>query len=550
MGFITAERVQRDIIGFSIDDFVEEDSKCRYIVRLIDKLDLKDLYSNYKGQGAASYDPKIMLAIWFLAYSEGISSSREIEKLCHKHLDFIYISANLRPDHTTLCRFMQRNGDLWPKYFTQIVELGKKMHISDFKEVMIDGTKMKAKSSRKQSMRERKINRYMEAVKKDIEEYKAKLSLMEKEEVPNKEYAEKEDLQKLKKKLERLEKTEKLLVAGKDELVKRKESLRPKDRENHQINLQEHDAMMMDHSLGQGYHPGYNAQITVDSKTQFIVSCSLTQDRNDQRQFSLMHEMTEETLGSNKNRVYGADSGYNTFDQLEYMSINEVNAYVRDPMLKNLKREALPELIRSKRKLYHIDFIYDKDSDSYTCPAGEKLFSSGSKSEKVSSEKSSSSKRKKYGRKDCQGCPLFSQCLGENSKKKGKEIEGDIREYLAEAMRLKMMSPEAEEIMMKRQTTVEPVFGYIKETLGFRRFRRKGLRNAAREFAFICMAVNINKLFRLHGSFKGLSSTIFIILFTLKALLDDLRERLSNQGRISSDYHIIYNEPFYAQAFC
>lgn len=536
MGFITAERGQWDIIGFSIDDFVEEDSKCRYIVRLIDSLDLRDLYSNYKGQGAESYDPKIMLAIWFLAYSEGVSSSREVEKLCHKHLDFIYISANLRPDHSTLCRFMQRNGDLWPKYFTQIVELGKKMHISDFKEVMIDGTKMKAKSSKKQSMRERKITRYMEAVKKDIEEYKTKLSL---EEAPEEKAAEKEDLETMKKKLERLEKTEEILVASKKELVERKQALRPHLREGHQINLQEPDAMMMDLALGQGYHPGYNAQIAVDSKTQFIVSCSLTQDRNDQRQFSVMHEVTEETLGSNKKRVYGADSGYNTFDQLEYMDKNKVNAYVRDPMLKNLRRESLSELIESKRKLYHVDFIYDKDSDSYTCPAGEKLFAS----------KSKSSGRKPYRRKDCSGCPLFSQCLGEKSKKKGKELQGDIREYLAEAMRLKMMSPEAEDIMMKRQTTVEPVFGYMKETLGFRRFRRKGLWNATREFAFICMAVNINKLFRLR-SFKGFSSTIFIVLVTLKALLDDLRARLTNQLRISSDYPEICFEPFYAQAFC
>lgn len=547
MGFITAERTQRDIIGFSIDDFVEEDSKCRYIVRLIDKLDLKELYLNYKSQGAESYDPKIMLAIWFLAYSEGVSSSREVEKLCHKHLDFIYISANLRPDHTTLCRFMQKNGDLWPKYFTQIVELGKKMKISDFKEVMIDGTKMKAKSSKKQSMRERKITRYLEAVRKDIEEYKAKLSLQEKEETPSEE---KEELEKLKKKLDKLEKTEDLLKTRKDELVERKETLRPKDREGHQINLAEPDAMMMDLALGQGYHPGYNAQIAVDSKTQFIVSYSLTKDRNDQRQFSIMHEVTEKTLGSNKDRIYGTDSGYNTFDALEYVDVNNVNAYVRDPMLKNLRRETRAELLASKRKLYHIDFIYDKDSDSYTCPAGEKLYPSKGKSEKESKSERGS-KRKPYRRKDCLGCPLFNQCLGENSKRKGKEIEGDLREYLAEAMRLKMMSPEAQEIMMKRQTTVEPVFGYMKETLGFRRFRTKGLKNVSKEFAFICMAVNINKLFRLiQGSFKGHFSGILALLFSLKALLDESRARFINQDRISSDYTRMCSEISYAQVLC
>ena len=137
MGFITSDRTQQHIFGYSLDDFVEKESKCRYIVETVDELDLSELYSNYSNQGAESYDPKIILEIWFLAYSEGETSSRKIEELCKKHFDFIYISGNLKPDYSTLCRFMQRNSHLWPKYFLQIVEIAKKKKLSEFKEIMV-----------------------------------------------------------------------------------------------------------------------------------------------------------------------------------------------------------------------------------------------------------------------------------------------------------------------------------------------------------------------------------------------------------------------------
>ena len=77
MGFITANREQNIIFGFSLDEFVEKDSKCRYILKVIDKLDLRELYSRYSLQGAEAYEPKIILATWFLAYCEGVTSTRK-----------------------------------------------------------------------------------------------------------------------------------------------------------------------------------------------------------------------------------------------------------------------------------------------------------------------------------------------------------------------------------------------------------------------------------------------------------------------------------------
>jgi transposase len=476
MVFITTNREQNIIFGFSLDDFVERDSKCRYIIKIVDKLDLRELYARYSQQGAEAYEPKIMLSIWFLAYCEGITSTRKLERACRKDLDFIYISGNLRPDHTTLSRFMQRNMDLWEKYFLQIVQMARRMNVSNFKQIAIDGTKIRAKSSNKNSMREHKINRYLEVLREDIKQFK---ELVEKEDSLQK----KEELSK---KIEGLKEKSELLEKRKEELRERKQELHPRNRENHQINLQEPEAMMMDLAQGHGYASGYNGQISVDNKSGLIVSEDLVQERNDEQQFIRQYERVEENLGADKERKYIADSGYNSRKMTEYVKDNQIDAYLADAKLKNYKEESIEVIAREDKKLSRLDFKYDKVNDCYRCPNGNnlKFIKNGNNGAKYISE-------------DCSQCPIIKQCLRKSEKLKRKTIYRDPREESAEIMRQKMQSKEGTEMLMLRQTTVEPVFGNIKENLGFRRFRRKGMKNAKGEFALFCIIHNINKLYRL-----------------------------------------------------
>ena len=153
MGFIKGNREQLGLLGYSLDDFVERDSKARFIVKIVDALDTRELYSRYSSQGADAIDPKVQLATWFMGYCESITSSRKLEYNCKKNLDFIYISTNLQPDHTSLSRFRKRHLDLIPKYFTEIIRKAYSQGLSDFKEIAIDGTKLPSVSSKKKSMR-------------------------------------------------------------------------------------------------------------------------------------------------------------------------------------------------------------------------------------------------------------------------------------------------------------------------------------------------------------------------------------------------------------
>jgi len=80
MSFKTVNRKQTDLLGFCLDDFVAAKAKCRFVVDLVAYLDLTTLYQRYSDVGAEAYEPAAMLATWFFAYSEGLTSTRILEQ--------------------------------------------------------------------------------------------------------------------------------------------------------------------------------------------------------------------------------------------------------------------------------------------------------------------------------------------------------------------------------------------------------------------------------------------------------------------------------------
>jgi transposase len=138
MGFIMNNREQESFIGYSLDDFVSREAKCRFIVRLVSELDLQDLYDQYSEQGNDAFDPEAMLATWFFAYSDGVTSTRKLEERCQRDLHFIYVSANLQPDHSSLSRFRKKHLSIIPEYFIQIVRRASEKGLKDFKRVAIE----------------------------------------------------------------------------------------------------------------------------------------------------------------------------------------------------------------------------------------------------------------------------------------------------------------------------------------------------------------------------------------------------------------------------
>ncbi|MBK1880735.1 IS1182 family transposase [Pelagicoccus mobilis] len=466
MSFKTADRSQLELLGYCLDDFVDQDSLCRFVVTLVQELDLDELYADYSSQGGEAYDPSILLCVWFLSYCEGIASSRRVEQLCRRDLHYVYVSANLRPDHCALSRFRRRHAQRLPGLFTQIVRMARIQGLSGFERISIDGTKLEASASRR-SLRDLKaIDR--ELARQDIKAYL--------------ESCDKQDEQE-RSRLQRLQAREERLSESREALLERRRSLEPKDREKHSVSLTDTQARAMSKVNSKPSAVAYNAQAAVDEDTQLIVSQSLCDHPNDCQQFAAVHADCERTLGACSSRKYDADSGYHSLEQLEYVSENAVDAVIAEP-----RPESRAPSKRQDRKLQRGDFTYQEQSDSYLCPAGRELPFAWRENKR-------SRRIKVYRSRDCSLCPLRERCLA-NPGKAGalRRISRDEQEHLAEEMFVKSSSEQGKARLKLRAQTVEPAFGNIKSNLGFRRLSLRGLEPASGEFALMCIAHNLRKM--------------------------------------------------------
>lgn len=108
---------------------------------------------NDRGTGEEQYHPQMMLALLLYCYSHGTFGSRRIERATWKDVAVRYICGNLHPDHDTICDFRVRNEKAITEAFLQILKLAKEMGVLKVGTVSVDGTKIKANASIHKSLR-------------------------------------------------------------------------------------------------------------------------------------------------------------------------------------------------------------------------------------------------------------------------------------------------------------------------------------------------------------------------------------------------------------
>ena len=106
--FILLDRDTPYILPPCVQDYLPEDHMARFVVDIVDQLDLRSLSAVYAGKGKAPYHPAMLLALLFYGYATGVFSSRKLEKATYDSMAFKYICANENPDHDTINSFRKR----------------------------------------------------------------------------------------------------------------------------------------------------------------------------------------------------------------------------------------------------------------------------------------------------------------------------------------------------------------------------------------------------------------------------------------------------------
>lgn len=149
LGFRRVERDQPFLLPPDLRDWLPEDHLARFVVEIVDQLDLSELEAGYRlgRQGRAAYDPSMLTALLLYGYATGVRSSRRLERGCVNDVACRFIAANQTPDHATIARFRARHQQALSGLFVQVLAVAVDAGLVDASVVAVDSTKIAASAS-------------------------------------------------------------------------------------------------------------------------------------------------------------------------------------------------------------------------------------------------------------------------------------------------------------------------------------------------------------------------------------------------------------------
>ena len=493
-------RKQNLLLPPSLDELVPENHMVRVVDAVIDRLDISDILSTYRGGGNSAFNPKMMLKVLVFAYLSNVYSSRRIEELLRRDIYFMWLAGMKRPDFRTINYYRGKRLKVgFDTVFTQVVRLLHEEGFVSLKVQYIDGTKIESVANKYTFVWRGSVEKYdarlkakTEALLRQIEQNHA-IENQENpapEELTAEEVAERVERIREKVDADNLSKEErKALKQIETDAVPRmnryKEQLETMGPRN-SYSKTDPDATFMrmkeDAMLNGQLKPGYNVQISTEN--QFITNFGIYQRPTDTLTMISYLESFKARYGMQSEEIV-ADSGYGSEENYEYMFSNGMTPYVKYNMFHVEQRRGY------RNNPFRVsNLFYNPDDDFYVCPMGQKLkFIRQEKRYTASGYQQTVSV---YRASRCEGCPLRGQC---HKSKRDRQIEVNhtLDDYKARAREL-LTSEQGIKHRSNRPIEPEAVFGQIKECGRFRRLRLKGLTGAKIDFGLKALAHNLRKL--------------------------------------------------------
>src|SRR6266705_664938 len=169
----------------SVDEWLPEKHLARFVVEVIDGLDLRSMSGSYRGSGSASYHPALLLGLLVYGYATGVFSSRKLERASYDSVAFRFIAANEHPDHDTIAAFRRRFLKETEGLFMQVLLLAREMGVLKLGTVGLDGTKIHANASRHSALSYEHAGKIEAQLKAEVGELTAKAEAADQADLPD-----------------------------------------------------------------------------------------------------------------------------------------------------------------------------------------------------------------------------------------------------------------------------------------------------------------------------------------------------------------------------
>ena len=451
--FRTIDRRTGFLLPPSVDEWLPEQHLARFVVEVVDGLDLRGMSGAYRGSGSASYHPRLLLGVLVYGYATGVFSSRKLERATYDSVAFRFIAANDHPDHDTIASFRRRFLKEIGELFVQVLLLAREMGMLKMGAIGLDGTKIHANASRHSALSHERAGKIEARLKGEVADLMAKAEAADAANIPDG-MSIPDELALREERLRRIvQAREKIEVRARErharELAEHEAKLEAREAKtketgkkppfdrlrgkkpappvagplpSDQVNLTDEESRIMP-VAGGGFEQCYNAQAAVAAGNLLVVAIDVVQAANDKQQLEPMLgkiEALPEELGETENLL--ADSGY--------FSAANVEA---------CEAAGIEPLIAIGRQPHHP-------------PLAERF---------------------------------------------EKAPAAPDNPTPVEAMAHRLKTPEGRKLYALRKQTPEPVFGIIKSVLGFRQFSMRGLEKARGEWSLVTMAWNMKRMFAL-----------------------------------------------------
>jgi transposase len=435
----------------SVDEWLPERHLARFVVDVVEGLDLRAMTGSYRGSGEASYHPRLLLGLIIYGYATGVFSSRNLERATHDSVAFRFIAANEHPDHDTIANFRRRFLKQIEALFVQVLGVAREMGVLKLGTVALDGTKIHANASRHSALSHERASQIEAQLKAEVADLLSKAEAADQADVPDGMQIP-EELARREKRLAEIARAKAVIEARATERHARERAeyeakmaareaktaamgKKPGGREPQppvagplpadQVNLTDDESRIMP-VAGGGFEQCYNAQAVVAADSLLVVAADVVQAPNDKQQLQpMLGKIAELPAELGKVGELLADNGY-----FSEANVNACAAARIDPVIA-IGREAHHPSLAER-------FAEDPPTPEHPTPI--------------------------------------------------------------EAMRHQLQTKAGKKRYALRKQTPEPVFGIIKSVLGFRQFMLRGLEKVRGEWSLVTMAWNVKRIFALAGA--------------------------------------------------
>jgi transposase len=461
-----------------VEKLVDLDHPVRAVWELVGRLNLEPFYAEVESvEGVAGrpvWDPRLLISLWIYAYKDGVSSAREIARLCEYHPAYQWLTGLEIVNYHTLSDFRIRHKEALDQLFIEVLGVLSHEGLISLQRVMHDGTKVKACASDKSFHRKATLEDHLRLAREQVEQMgDPESEVLSDRTAKARQRALREKQQRLEEALKALEKIE--ASRSKEEQKKaRASSTDPEAR----IMLQAKGA----------YGPAYNVQISTDAQSKIIVGVGVTASPTDAEELEPAVNRVETNLGQRPKQAV-VDAGFTNQATMEAMIEKQVDLIGALPERKAVAPDRLKQCGVSP-DFYPQAFTYDESADCYRCPAGKVL-------RYETQERQAATLRHRYRAKasDCRRCEFQPQCCP--GTKRGRSLVRSEATPEIEAFQAKMETPEAQAIYKQRAGVAEFPNAWIKDKIGLRQFRLRGLAKVTLESLWACLTYNVCQWIRL-----------------------------------------------------